>query len=146
MPEIEILRKERVQVRYLAARCGVRYWEDATVNGVEDSNGSLIPCRDGDDWAPLIDIDAGRIIDWPAGTVADLHYKVCDDGTYQLRDEDNIGVRRISGYVPSIMCPEGDGYGDYVKMKIDGEGRIANWKANDLQAFLSDNAEAKRDE
>ena len=33
----------RVPVKYLRAECGVRYWEDATVNGVEDTDGKLIP-------------------------------------------------------------------------------------------------------
>lgn len=27
-----------VEVKYLRARCGVRYWEDATVNGEEDTD------------------------------------------------------------------------------------------------------------
>lgn len=142
MASIKITETRTVQVRYLAARCGVRYWEDATVNGEEDADGSRIPCRDGDDWAPLIDIDEGRICDWPEGVTADIHYKVCDDGTYQIRDDSNNGIRRISGYVPSIMCPEGDGYGDYVKMKIDGAGKIANWNSDDLDAFRSDKTDA----
>ena len=43
-------------------------------------------------------------------------------------------IASIDGYVPSIMCPEGEGYGDYVIMEIDGDGRIANWKV-DLSEF-----------
>jgi hypothetical protein len=36
-----------VPVKFLRARCGVRYWEDGTVNGEEDADGSRIPCREG---------------------------------------------------------------------------------------------------
>ena len=32
------------------------------------------------------------------------------------------------------MCPEGEGYGDYVIMKIDGDGKIEKWVA-DLSEF-----------
>lgn len=29
----------------LKVEAGVRYWEDATVNGIEDVDGALIPCK-----------------------------------------------------------------------------------------------------
>ena len=41
------------EVKYLLAEAGVRYWEDAMVNGEEDTEGSLIPCRDGEYWKPI---------------------------------------------------------------------------------------------
>ena len=127
-----------VPVKYLRARCGVRYWEDGTVNGSEDPHGRLIPCRQGTaadndrlgggNWCPTIDLETGRIEDWPEGTTADVHYKVCDDGDYELLDEDRNVVRAIAGYVPMIMCPEEKGHGDYVIMKIAPDGTIANWR------------------
>lgn len=40
MAEIEVIEKRKVQVRWLEARCSVRYWEDATVNGLADVDGS----------------------------------------------------------------------------------------------------------
>jgi hypothetical protein len=133
-----------VQVRYLRARCGVRYWEDAEVNGVQDSDGSRIPCREGTaadndrlgggNWCPTIDMLTGKIENWPEGTTADIHYKVCDDGDYELLDENRNVVRSIDGYVIDMMCPEGEGYGDYVIMTIAADGTIANWKV-DLSEF-----------
>lgn len=125
---IEIKETRQVEVKYLFARCGVRYWEDGEVNGVEDTEGALIPLRKDDEWIPTIDLHTGVILNWPVGTVADVHYKVCDAGIYYLLDEDKTIVKTIDGYVPEMMCPEGDGYGDYVIMKIDAEGKIANWK------------------
>lgn len=125
----------KVNARFLRARCGVRYWEDGTVNGVEDVDGSLSPCREGESWTPLIDIDAGRIVDWPIGTTAALHYKVCDDGDYALLDGDMGELIRIDGYVPAMLSPGDPGGGsDYVIMEIGADGIIADWLA-DLSDF-----------
>lgn len=127
---VKVRRIEEVPVKYLRARCGVRHWEDATVNGVEDTDGTLIPCRRGDLWEPLIELESGRIANWPHGTVARIHYKVCDCGTYSLVGDNNAVVAEKEGYVPHIMCPKGPGYGDYVIMDVDADGKIAGWKAN----------------
>lgn len=127
--------KQDVEVKYLRVRCGVRYWEDATVNGVRDDDGSRIPCRDGGgNWCPTIDLGTGKIENWPEGTTARLHYKVCDDGDYALLDSGRNVVKAIDGYVPSIMCPGGQGYGDYVIMTVGADGVIADWRA-DLSDF-----------
>ncbi|WCK26618.1 hypothetical protein [Agrobacterium pusense] len=133
MASITVKTEVTKSVRYQKADCGVRYWEDAEVNGVEDEEGN-IPFRNGDSWQPVIDIDTGKIEGWPEGTTADLHYKVCDAGVYTLLNDNRETVKQIDGYVPSIMCPEGNGYGDYVIMKIDGDGKIANW-VPDLSDF-----------
>jgi hypothetical protein len=133
-----------VEVKYLRARCGVRYWEDATINGVRDEDGSRIPCRKGTaaggDWCPTIELATGRIVDWPAGTTAEIHYKVCDDGDYALLDSNLNVVKSIDGYVPDMMCPDGDHDGDYVIMTIGGDGVIADWRVD-----LSDFERERRD-
>jgi hypothetical protein len=125
---IEVTKKEQVVVKYLQARCGVRYWEDATVNGVEDEDGSRIPFRDGDNWCPKIELETGKIVDWPQGTTAHIHYKVCDDGDYKLLDECGNVVVHIDEYVPAIMSP-GDSCkcGDYVVMDVDAAGLVQKW-------------------
>lgn len=142
MHALRLRETKSVPVKFLQAECGVRYWEDGCVNGVQDTDGALIPLRDpkpndhlgGGTWHLTIDLDTGRIENWPAGTTADVHYKVCDAGAYHLLDADRNVVASINGYVPSLMCPEGEGYGDYLIMKIGPDGTIANWKA-DLSAF-----------
>ena len=128
MTAIKVATTTKVPVKYLRARCGVRYWEDATVNGERDEDGSRIPCRKGDDWCPLIELESGQIEGWPEGTTASLHFKVCDDGDYELLDENRAVVKAIDGYVPDIMCPGGAGYGDYVIMTIGADGVIAGWR------------------
>lgn len=134
MAKVSVITRTQVEVVYLRAECGVRHWEDATVNGVDDEDGALIPCRVGDDWAPLIELDTGKIVGWPVGTEASVHYKVCDAGRYVLLDADRTPVTMFDGYVPDIMCPGGNGYGDYVIMSIGPDGLIANWSV-DLEAF-----------
>lgn len=131
---IEVTTKRRIPVKYLRAECGVRHWEDAIVNDVEDSDGKLIPLRNGDTWDVTIDLATGKIEGWPEGTAADIHYKVCDAGVYTLLDDARLQIKSIDGYVPKMMCPEGNGFGDYVIMKIAADGTIAKWKA-DLSEF-----------
>lgn len=77
-----------------------------------------------------IGLATGIIDDWPNGIAASIHYKVCDDGWYGLLDADRNVVASIDGYVPGIMCPSRDGFGDYVIMEIDGNGRIKDWRVD----------------
>lgn len=137
--KVSILKKVEVEAKTLQVRVGVRYWEDATVNGIEDIDGSLIPCRieDDDNWFPVIDIDTGVIANWEQGKTADIHYKVCDDGVYIVFDENEKEITRKDGYVPETMCPKGSGYGDYIKMNVDENGLIDNWKFN-IDDFLEE--------
>jgi len=137
--KLKIKKEVEVEIKTLHVRAGVRYWEDATVDGIEDNDGKLIPCRviDEEDWLPVIEIETGKIINWKQGVTADIHYKVCDDGDYYLLDENDDEVVHLNGYVPKTLCPEENGYGDYIIMKVDAEGQINNWKFN-LSDFTED--------
>jgi hypothetical protein len=128
--KIKLKIEKEFDVMYLQAESGVRYWEDTTVNDQEDTQGDLIPCRNGDYWKPLININTGIIENWQIGKKADIHYKCCDDGTYRLLDQNKKEIISIDGYVPNMMCPKEDGYGDYVIMDVDSEGRIQKWKVD----------------
>lgn len=132
--------KIEVDLKTLHIRAGVRYWEDATVNGEEDTNGSLIPCRDdaSEDWLPVIELETGKISNWEKGTTADIHYKVCDDGDYYLMSENETKHELSkSGYVPDCLSINDNGYGDYIIMQVDSEGLIKDWKftKEDLKEF-----------
>lgn len=124
--KVKILKE--VELKTLEVNAGVRYWEDASVNDVEDETGSLIPCRDGKRWKPIIDIDSGKIMNWERGKTAIIHYKVCDDGIYTVFDSERNAVLEVDGYVPPTMCPSGKGYGDYIMMIIDENGMIEDWE------------------
>lgn len=115
------------EVTAIGITAEVRYWEDATVNGVEDTVGELIPMRFDDCWAPIIELETGRVRDWPQGTTADIHYKVCDAGEYELLDGRKVVAQR-AGYVPDMLSVGEPGYGDYIIMKIGPDGLIEGWE------------------
>lgn len=124
-----ILVEKEIEITTLLVSAGVRYWESATVNGFFDEDGDLIPCRIGDRWCPEIDIDTGIIRNWTQGVKAEIYYKVCDDGSYYLKDKNGLSFAMSieNDYVPRIMCPKENGHGDYIIMDIDENGQIQNW-------------------
>ena len=120
-----------MQATYIEVSAGVRYWEDASVTGTEDADGTLMPMRKGDNWEPVIRLADGMVMDWPQGTKADVHFKVCDAGEYWLLDDERKRVAKWAGYyVPDdFLCPGENGYGDYIIMKVRTDGQIEKWKA-----------------
>lgn len=134
--EITIIETRTVNIKYLILDAGVRYWEDAEVNGVDDKDGELIPFRVRDYWQPTIDIDSGTILAWPENTTAKIHYKVCDDGTYKVCDENRVVVASHDGYVPDALAPNGEGYGDYIILNVDETGKINNWNPELIRDLL----------
>jgi len=114
---------------------GVRYWEDAKINGVEDSDGSLIPHRQFDSWKPVIYFATGQVLNWPnipKPISADIHYKVCDAGEYWLEDVDGKRVKYKGDYVPSFLSVGERGCGDYIVLKIKPDGFIEGWQQPEL--------------
>lgn len=117
--------QKEFDIKYLEVDAYVRYWEDAEVNGViEDSENPTIPGINGEMWNITINVDTGHIIGWPKGVTANVHYKVCDEGTYTLKDQDMQEIVRVESYVPECLSPLDSGYGDYIIMEINGEGKI----------------------
>ena len=78
-----------------------------------------------DDW----NSSARRGPDWPQGTVAEIHYKVCDQGEYWLADSTGVKVAKRKGYyVPDdLLCVGDRGYGDYIIFNVGADGMIAGW-------------------
>ena len=116
----------------------VRYWEDAMINGNDvPQSGEGLPCKDGDCWCPRIDIETGRIENWDIGTIAAIHFKVCDQCSFKILDDNGEVVFSVENYyVPKVLCPKEAGYGDYVIMDITSEGFIENWnKEKILEIF-----------
>ena len=128
--KVVVMIEKEVEIKYLLVDVDPRYWEDSTVNGIEDEQGTLIPCRDGISWKPIIDIESGVITNWEKGVKADIHYKVCDAGFYQLADANGNVYLQKEGYVPKILDLYNDSFGDYVIMKVDENGLIEKWNSN----------------
>ncbi len=122
---------------HIEVEANVRYWEDASVNGVfEDDDAPTIPLRKGTSWCPRICLADGVVEGWPEGTTADTHYKVCDEGLYWLTDADGTRLMKWKGYyVPDdFLCPDQNGYGDYIILNIGADGKVANWSAPEIDA------------
>ena len=125
------------------------YIEDGTVNGEDDSADKMLmpflirtPREDEGVWKIKIDIPSGRIRDWPQGTKAFAQYKCSDTGNYTVMDEAGEEVVSRDGYVPGCLDTIERGYGDYLILKIDGDGLIQNWNS----AAVVDWALKKREE
>ncbi len=131
--------EKEIDVKTLIVHAGVRYWEDSQVNGKSDTEkGDNIPCKVGDSWKPIIDIESGVITNWKQGTTAFVHYKVTDQCGWDLLDVNNdIVLQAEDGYVPDTLCPADSGYGDYIIMAIDENGKIEGWNF-DIQDFIDE--------
>jgi hypothetical protein len=141
--EAEILVTKTVNIKKLHVNVIPRFIEDAYINGereLEDNPKMPFLTSDflGDyQWDINIDIDKGLIENWPTDVKASIHYKVCDEGFYEIFDEKGEKLGDFNGYVPHIMCPKKPGYGDYIIMDIDENGIIQDWDAkNNIDDLL----------
>ena len=153
---MEISRNIKIEqnIKYLRATMGVRYWCDCDYS--TDGENWIDPCvedteeesenmknmtplvvkkdigyKESDYWEIVIDIDNGKILNWPNNFWLKTHYKVCDDGEYVFLDENmnevvNITDKYCQYYVPDFLALEDSGYGDYVLLNIDNHGNIEN--------------------
>ena len=136
--KIKLKIEKEYNVKLLQVDAEVRYYDDAEIDGVEDDKDNpQMPCVEGLNWKPLIDIETGVVLNWTPGVKAHIHYKVCDQGIYSLLDEKQNVIIKKDGYVPDILSPNGRGYGDYIQMNIDENGNIDNWKV-DLDYFTEE--------
>lgn len=127
--KIKIKVEKEVEILFLQVKAKPRYWNDSSVNGDFDTeDGANMPCKVGDWWYPEINIETGFIRNWPLGTTASIHYKVCDNCSWKIIDVDGVCVQDVEDeYVPAGLCPVEDGYGDYIIMDIDKNGKIEDW-------------------
>ena len=117
------------EAKYLKVCAPVRYWDDAEINGETCESGSAVPFKFGDVWKPIIDLDAGVVLNWPDGKSASFHFKVVDAGSYHLLDEImNPIASIIENYVPDGLCHGDQGYGDYIIFKVGQDGEIFNYR------------------
>lgn len=72
-------------------------------------------------------VETGRVVNWPAGATYDALWKPRDSGMYVLLDSAGDEIERFDDdYVPRF-CYWGEGGDDYIEMKIDEDGKIANF-------------------
>lgn len=142
--KVQITKIIDVRPLTLYATFNVRYWEDAFVNGVQEKEdaATIHGANLGrETWSIVVDAPTGKIHNWPEGTTAEVHYKVCD-GCCVTLDFDADGERGEwvgeNMYVPKLFSPGGDGYGDYVILKVNGDGYIEGWNPNRIQDMIDE--------
>ena len=161
--EVKIKEIKQIDVKYIQVDTEIRYWDDTSINGVDDINfyetkgegEPNMPCAvkvkdkpedcihsDHWHWKPLINVETGQIENWTKGVKADVVYKVCDAFACDVLDADKKVLFSYEGYVPRFMCPREDGYGDYIDMLIDGEGYILDWNKCKVKSFILDEYES----
>ena len=127
---------------------GVRYAEDAEVNGVEeDENSPKMPLLrpsgqfPGEwDWHLTVDADTGKIEDWPTGTTAKTWYKVCDCCKISVD-----GKKDYYEYVPKFLSIYSEGYGDYVYIEVGADGVVKDWSKSECMKFVDKMEDADED-
>ena len=149
---------EPSDVKYLRANVGPRYWEDSEVNGEEDIsyeeqckgkqphipltvyNDEMAKKRPNESyrWDITIDLNELKVLNWPEGTTALIHYKVCDDGTYYLLDSDKNILMEKNCYVPTFLSYIGEGYGDYVIMSINKNGYLEHFPKHRIEYLIQE--------
>lgn len=133
---VEYEKKNRVftsmDIKTIRVESHVRYWEDTDVNGEEDNKDNpTIPGANGEMWEIEIDTNTGKIKNWPKGTTADVHYKTCDENKIIFKDEFGDVLGEYECYVPDFLCINDSGYGDYIIMEIEEDGKITDFSFDD---------------
>lgn len=126
--KVKVKIEQEVEIAAVRMRLPVRYEEEDMPND--------FPLRKGDIWEAEVEMDTGKIKDWPAGQTGCFSMKVCDGGTYTLLAPGGEKIAAIEqNCVPNGVIP-GE-YGDYVELEIDAAGIITNWpKQPDVSVFF----------
>lgn len=126
-----VLIPTEIEIKYIDVSLAVRYDDEDIPYD--------FPLREGNMWNATIEIDSGKIKDYPHNHPYKIFMKVVDQGIYILCDENRKEVARIeNNYVPHGVVP-GE-YGDYVDLNINEHGIITNWPKNpDVSEFFDTN-------
>jgi hypothetical protein len=73
---------------------------DVPVDYDDEEMPNDFPGRTDDRWKVDVEIDTGRILNWPAGRTHNLHLTVRDGGTYTLLD----ATGRLLASAPTTTC------------------------------------------
>lgn len=122
--------EKEVEIAMIKIDVAVRYGEEDISND--------FPLRKGDMWSAIVEVDTGKILDWPIGRKGEMYMKVADQGSYYLLDKEGNTVLSIEDdYVPHGIVP--GQYGDYISLVINDQGIITNWpKRPSLADFIKE--------
>ena len=84
-----------------------------------------------------IDVDNGKIIDWPKKKISvKVYMRAKDTGFYNYYDKDNKLIYEESGYVPDFLGINNPAYGDDINFDTDLDGFILKWKEKNIKADI----------
>jgi hypothetical protein len=118
--EVTVIEKSQIEIKSVLININPRHL---------DEEEKPVPMLNGDSWEVIVDLESGKIRNWPQGEEREYYWKICDAGSYHLLDKyDKVALSINNNYVPNKLLP-GD-WGDYLDLKINGEGVITNWLRN----------------
>ena len=139
--ETDINQSKKINsVKYLAISVG----EEDCDDGVKafDEQGNIITDRkdiplDYGNFNLKIDVDNGKIIDWPKKKISvKVYMRAKDTGFYNYYDKDNKLIYEESGYVPDFLGINNPAYGDDINFDTDLDGFILKWKEKNIKADI----------
>ncbi len=124
-----VLKPTEIEISHIELALPVWYDEEEIPND--------FPFRKGDLWTVLVEMDTGKILNWPKGRAAKIHLTVKDGGKYTLYGPDReVLAKRDGDYVPHDVVP--GQYGDTVELDIAECGTIRNWpRQPDVTVFFA---------
>ena len=133
----EEIEKKIYSVKYLYVYVG----EEGCDDGVEAyyENGEKIEDLDEapliySDFSLCIDVDTGRIKNWPDEKIyVKVYMRAKDTGFYTFEDKDNNCIYEEDGYVPDFLGIKSPAYGDDINFDTDINGFILNWKKKKIK-------------
>ena len=81
-----------------------------------------------------VDVDTGRILDWPDTKLyVKVHMRAIDTGFYTFCDKDNNKIYEENGYVPSFFGITSPAYEDVINFDTNVNGFILDWKEKEIK-------------
>lgn len=103
------------------------YWDENDIEHECDNENPEIPCFDGHNWKPIIDINTGKILNWDKPYAAYVFGKICDEFCCKVKGINGEVLIDYEGYVPDCMAILSNGFGDYIDMMVNSDGIIQDW-------------------
>lgn len=126
--KVVINSSQEIVVKYVKVELPIRYGEEDMPKDFPLREEVSTDKNNNDWWKATIEVDTGKILEWPQGQIGEFYLKVVDEGFYYLLNENQKIIASIEqDYVPNRLLPPTDGYGDYINFKIDENGIITNW-------------------
>ena len=157
---IKVTIPQTINAQQLHCYIGARYWEDSSFNGRQDDEDGTIARKlfedrfekyGGHEFLHLtIDLDNGKILDWPEGNNAVFNYKSCDINRFILTGLSNTGeyiwIGTPKGDTEYVIGPEFmNDYGDYFCPTVNEQGEIQNYDKGQMIESLEDWLENLKD-